>query len=178
MNRIHHARTAVLPALAVAMLALGGCADADPLGPGTAERVGVPDASAAALGRPASAPVIATFSKGFMPEEGPETLLVWYGTVTLDGVTGALVSTIDLADPATRWAGATLHATVRWVVTGALEIEFETNGVVNLTNGIVRTNGRVVSGPYAGSQVHQQGQLDLDRFDAHGFFRIHPATGP
>jgi len=167
-------KTLVVPILAVAAMALAACDAGDPVGPATAHHLAAIDASAAAHARPASAPVIATFSKDFMPDEPPATSMVWHGTVTLDGVTGQLVSTIDLADPRTRWAGATLHATVRWLVTGALEMEFETDGIVNLTNGIVRTNGRVLSGPYAGSQVHQQGQLV--GLDASGFLRIHPAT--
>ncbi len=167
-------RAAVVPTLAVWVVAVAACDGADPLGP-TGDRLLAASAAEVTLARTAAAPVEATFSKAFMPDEGPETLLVWHGEVTLEGVTGELVSTIDLTDPDARWAGATLHATVRWVVAGDLAIEFETEGVVNFTNGIVRTHGQVVSGPYAGSRVHQQGELD--GLDASGFLRIHPATG-
>jgi hypothetical protein len=159
-------RPTVLGMAAAALTAMAGCDGSDPLGPVP------PGASAHAAA--AAAPAVATFSKDFNASESTETLLVWHGTMTLGSQTGALVSTINLMTPGTRAAGATLHATVRWVVTGDLEIEFETAGVVNFNTGLVRTNGRVVSGPYAGSQVHQQGQLV--GLDASGFLRIHPAS--
>jgi hypothetical protein len=174
MHRIKLRVTAIGVLVAVA----GGtaaCDGADPLGPGSPELLTGVATNAAAHVSPPAMPVTVAFDKVFMPDQGPETLLVWHGTATMDGVSGALVSSIDLTLPGTRWAGSTLHATVRWVVTGDLEMEMETVGAVNFNNGIVRTNGQVVSGPYSGSQVHQQGQLT--GLDASGFLRIQPATG-
>jgi hypothetical protein len=174
MHRIQLRVTVIGVLIAVA----GGttaCDGADPLGPGSTELLSSAATNAAAHVSPPAMPVTVAFDKVFMPGQGSETLLVWHGTATMDGVSGALVSSIDLTAPGTRSAGSTLHATVRWVVTGDLELEMETVGVVNFNNGIVRTNGQVVSGPYAGSQVHQQGQLV--GLDASGFLRIQPATG-
>jgi hypothetical protein len=151
------------------------CDRVDPLGPGSSELVARAAADVAAQVSPPARPATMTFDKVFMPNQGSETLLVWHGTATMDGLSGTLVSSIDLTAPGTRWAGSTLRATVRWVVTGDLETEIETIGVVNFNNGIVRTNGKVVSGPYAGSQVHQAGQLV--GLDASGFLRIQPASG-
>jgi hypothetical protein len=168
-------RATLAPLLGACAVMLAACDGTGPLGPGAADDGLAPAATISSAHATPAAPVVATFEKWFMPDEGPETLLVWHGSVTLDGKTGDLESTIDLIEPGSRFAGQTLHATVRWVVTGDLEIEFETSGVVNLNNGIVRTNGHVVSGPYAGSRVHQQGQLV--GMDASGFLRIAPATG-
>jgi hypothetical protein len=166
-------RAAVMPWLGACAMVLVACDGTGPVG--LADGYGPADASASAHPIPA-APVIATFEKDFMPGESSETLLVWRGDVTIGDMTGDLVSTMNLAQPGTRLAGGTLHGTVLWEVTGDLEMVFETSGVVNLTTGIVRTNGRVVSGLFDGSRVHQQGQLDAD-LNAAGFLRIAPATG-
>jgi hypothetical protein len=159
----------------VTIAGAAACDRADPLGPDSTELLARAAANAAAQASPPARPATMTFDKVFMPNQGSETLLVWHGTATMKGISGTLVSSIDLTAPGTRWAGSTLHATVLWVVTGDLETEIETIGVVNFNNGIVRTNGKVVSGPYAGSQVHQQGQLV--GLDASGFLRIKPASG-
>jgi hypothetical protein len=166
-------RAAVMPLLGACAMAVVACDGTGPVGP--AGGYGPADASASAHPIPA-APVIATFEKDFMPGQSTETLLVWEGEVTIGDKTGHLVSMIHLLEPGTRLAGNTLQAIVRWEVTGDLEIVFETSGVVNFTNGIVRTNGRVVSGLLDGSRVHQEGQLDAD-LNATGFLRIAPATG-
>jgi hypothetical protein len=173
MQRIQ-LRVTVIGVLIAVAGGTAGCDGADPLGPGSTELLSSAATNAAAHVSPPASPVPVAFDKVFMPGQSSETLLVWHGTATLGGVSAFLVSSIDLTLPGTRSAGSTLHATVRWVVTGDLELEMETVGVVNFNNGIVRTNGQVVSGAYAGSQVHQQGQLV--GLDASGFLRIHPAT--
>jgi hypothetical protein len=128
-----------------------------------------PRNGAPVMQRSANAPLIIAFAKEFQGLVG--ATMVWHGEVTLpDGSTSDLFSTIDLAEPGTREAGNTLHATVRWVITGSMSFEVETHGVINLRTGIVRTNGRVVAGEWAGARAHQQGQLD--GLDASGFIRI------
>jgi hypothetical protein len=174
MQRIQ-LRVMVIGVLVAVAGGTAACDGADPFGPGSTELLSSAATNAAAHVSPPASPVTMTFDKVFMPAQGSETFLVWHGTATLGGVSAPLVSSIDLTLPGTRWAGPTLYATVRWEVTGDLETVIETVGVVNFNNGIVRTNGQVVSGPYAGSRVHQQGQLV--GLDASGFLRIHPATG-
>lgn len=119
-------------------------------------------------------PVVIMFDKEFNAGESTETLLVWHGTVEASGLTGDLVSSIDLTEPGTIAAGKTLLATIRWVATGDVEFEIVTTGVINLANGVVRSNGYGVSGLGAGANVHQQGQLT--GLDAAGFLRFQPAT--
>jgi hypothetical protein len=174
MYRIRLRVTAVGVLITIAA-GTAACDRADPLGPDSTELLSRAAVNAAAHVSAPAAPATMTFDKVFMPDQSSETLLVWHGTATMNGVSEAFVSSIDLTVPGTRWVGSTLHATVLWVVTGALETEIETVGVVNFNNGIVRTNGKVVSGPYAGSQVHQEGQLV--GLDASGFLRIKPASG-
>jgi hypothetical protein len=161
--------------MAVAAFALAACAEAPLLAPAPTEAaVGSPamTGQAAAV---ANAPVVATFSKTFQGLE--DNTLVWTGTLTLGETTGTLRSSIDLTLPGTREAGATLHGTVLWEVSGDLELVIVTEGIANFAKGIVRTNGRVESGPYEGARVHQQGDLDGD-LNAEGFLRIHPGTAP
>lgn len=124
-----------------------------------------------------AAPVVITFDKEFNVAASTETLLVWHGTVQANGMTGNLVSSIDLTTPGTRLTGndRVLHATVRWVATGDVEFEIVTSGIVNLVNGAVRTNGRGISGLGAGAAVHQEGQL-TDGLDAAGLLRLNPAS--
>jgi hypothetical protein len=174
MHRIR-LRVTVVGILVAIAAGAAACDRADPLGPDSAELLSRAAANAAAHVSAPATPATMAFDKVFMPDQSSETLLVWHGTATMNGVSEAFVSSIDLTVPGTRWVGSTLHATVLWVVTGDLETEIETVGVVNFSNGIVRTSGRVVSGAYAGSQVHQQGQLV--GLDASGFLRIQPATG-
>jgi hypothetical protein len=152
-------RSAASSALALGLAAaLAGCAE-PPLAPEPAF---------------SRAPEHITFDKQFQAGESTETLLVWRGTVAVGGLTGNLVSSIDLTAPGTMQSGQTLHATVRWVATGDVAFEIVTTGVINFANGIVRTNGRGVSGLGAGAQVHQEGQLT--GLDAAGFLRFNPAT--
>jgi hypothetical protein len=174
MQRIQ-LRVMVLGVLVAVAGGTAACDGADPFGPGSTELLSSAATNAAAHVSPPASPVTMAFDKVFMPAQGSATLLVWHGTATVNGVSAFLESSIDLTAPGTRWAGPTLYATVRWKVTGDLETVIETVGVVNFNNGIVRTNGQVVSGAYAGSQVYQQGQLV--GLDASGFLRIQPATG-
>lgn len=119
---------------------------------------------------PAS-PLVLTFDKTFRAEESSETLLVWRGTVQYDGETGDLLSTIDLTEPGTRRVGQILYATVRWEVTGDVEFVAETRGIVNFNTGMVRTNGRALSGVGEGGTVAQEGQLD-EALNATGMLRV------
>jgi hypothetical protein len=123
-----------------------------------------------------SGPVVVTFDKQFDAITSTATLLVWNGTVEVNGATGDLVSSIDLTEPGTKQSGQVLHATVRWVATGDVEFEIETSGIINFANGVVRTNGRGVSGLGAGAAVHQEGQLT--GLDAAGLLRFNAATAP
>lgn len=149
-------------AAVTALFALAGCSD-DPTSAGFEPT----------MQRSAEAPVIVSFQKDFMGLDGPT--MVWQGQVILpDNTTADLTSTLDTSEAGTREAGATLHATVRWVITGHISMEIETRGVINLSTGLVRTNGRVTSGEWAGARVHQEGQLD--GLDASGHIRINAAT--
>jgi hypothetical protein len=154
-------RARLVPVIALTG-ALTGCSDG-PQSPGFEP----------AMQQSAGAPVIVSFQKDFTGLDGPT--MIWQGQVILpDNTTADLTSTLDTSEPGTREAGATLHATVRWVITGHVGMEIETRGVINLNTGLVRTNGRVVSGEWAGAQVHQEGQLD--GLDASGHFRINAAA--
>lgn len=165
--KTHRSYAGLTLTIAIAAAALAACAE----GPAA------PHAEPAfSQHKPAAAPVTFSFSKDFNAAASSETLLVWHGTVEHEGATGVLVSSIDLTQPGTRSAGQTLHATVRWEVSGDIAFVIETAGVINFRTGLVRTNGRVLSGLHAGAAVHQQGQLD--GLDASGFLRVNPATAP
>ncbi|CAN5689322.1 hypothetical protein BH23GEM9_BH23GEM9_14360 [soil metagenome] len=155
--------SAVSTALVLGLgVALGGCTDV---------RLALePDMQPAF----SQAPVVITFDKQFDAVTSTETLLVWNGTVQADGMTGDLVSSINLLDAGTKQTGQVLHATVRWVATGDVEFEIMTSGIVNFANGAVRTNGHGLSGLGAGAVVHQEGQLT--GLDAVGLLRFNPAT--
>jgi len=120
-----------------------------------------------------SAPIVISFTKEFTGDfaAGPWE---WEGEATVPGIGAVhLFSSIDLAQ--LRQSGQVLHAPVHWALSdGDITIVVATHGIVNLANGIVRTNGRVVSGPYTGAAVHQEGQLT--GLDAAGLIRIYPAT--
>jgi hypothetical protein len=145
---------------ALLVLALTACSDG-PVAPFDASLL---------LQRAPAAAVEMTFAKQFTGDfaNGP---WVWEGIATLpDGREAALVSTIDLAQ--IRAVGSVLHAPIHWTMSGDFAMELLTEGIINLQNGIVRTNGRVLGGEYAGAAVHQEGQLV--GLDASGFFRINP----
>jgi hypothetical protein len=153
-----------LPAFAVPLLAIAtGCADADM----TLE----PELTTSF----SRAPVVISFEKEFDAAASTATLLVWQGVVEANGMTGELVSSIDLTTPGTQQTGSVLHATVRWVATGDVAFEIETTGVINFQNGAVRTNGHGISGLGAGAVVHQDGQLT--GLDAEGVLRVNTGTG-
>jgi hypothetical protein len=123
-----------------------------------------------------SSPLEVTFAKDLDAEASTPTFLVWRGTVG-GAAAGSLVSSSDLTREGTRAAGKTLHAWLRWEIdAGDRSFVAETYGVVNFSNGVVRTNGRVVEGWQAGARVHQEGQLDLATLSAQGILRILPAT--
>jgi hypothetical protein len=120
-----------------------------------------------------AAPLLVTFEKQFTGnfESGPWE---WSGQAFVPGVgTVDLYSSIDLSR--IRVNGQVLHGPVYWLLTaGGFSMEILTDGIINLQTGIVRTNGRVANGAYAGAVVHQEGQLT--GLDAAGTIRIMPAT--
>jgi hypothetical protein len=120
-----------------------------------------------------AASLLITFEKQFTGdfEAGPWQ---WSGEAVVPGVgTVELLSSIDLA--LLRASGQVLHAPVYWLLTApGFSMEIRTDGIINLQNGAVRTNGRVADGAYAGAAAHQEGQLT--GLDAAGSILIMPAS--
>jgi hypothetical protein len=112
-----------------------------------------------------SAPLTWTFDKC------PVSASVWEGTAT------GLGTTVPLRTELTGgWAAAhILHVTFDWEV-GDLYVA-RLSGTLNQKTGAVVMNGTVAEGDYAGSQVHEEGQLyDADRGCFAGTITVLPAT--
>lgn len=120
-----------------------------------------------------TAPVLISFEKAFTGDfqAGPWQ---WSGAATVPGVGAVdLYSSIDLSQ--LRATGQVLHAPVYWLLSGpGFSMEIVTDGIINLQNGAVRTNGRVTDGSHAGAAVHQEGQLT--GLDAAGTIRVLPSA--
>ena len=95
----------------------------------------------------------------------------WEGTATgPDGTVALRTELTGLRETARIW-----HVSLDWEV-GDLYLA-RLNGTLNLKTGAVVMNGTVAEGDYAGSQVHEEGQLyDADRGCFAGTITVIPAT--
>lgn len=103
---------------------------------------------------------------------------VWTGSATSDGTTDSLRTQLTGAWPVDDEGDPTtpiLHVTFNWEVQGVLLANLR--GILNTSTGSVVMNGVVVDGAYAGSRMHEEGQLyDAERFCFAGTFSVLPAT--
>jgi hypothetical protein len=119
-----------------------------------------------ATAAPQSAPLTWTFDKCSI---GPG---VWQGTATgPSGVAEPLHTQLTRA----RQTGSVLQVEFDWHV-GTTYLA-QLGGVLNLKTGAVVMNGPVTEGQYAGSQVHEEGQLyDPANSCFAGTIRVMPAS--
>lgn len=114
----------------------------------------------------ADAPLTWTFDKCATKQDG-----VWKGTATLD-TTEKLRTELTSASQ----SGQILHVTFDWEV-GNLFLA-PLSGTLNLDTGAVVMNGTITEGAYAGSNVHEEGQLyDAENSCFAGTLTVQPATG-
>jgi len=113
------------------------------------------------------APLIWTFDKC---AAGPG---VWHGTARGPGNTEEALET-QLTG--LRQTGDALHVDFNWYV-GQIYLA-QLSGTLNLATGAVVINGRVAEGSYAGSRVHEEGQLyDPTNSCFAGTIQVMPASG-
>src|SRR5262245_34992916 len=125
-------------------------------------------AGSATAARP-SAPLTWTFDKCAVPDASG----AWQGTA--HGPTG-VVEPLHTQLTSGRQTGSVLLVDFDWHV-GTTYLA-QLSGVLNLKTGAVVMNGRVTEGQYAGSQVHEEGQLyDPANSCFAGTIRLMPASG-
>lgn len=114
-----------------------------------------------------SAPLIWSFDKCAVADG------VWHGTA--QGPTGAS-EPLETRLTGLRQTDSVLHVDFDWQVGDTYLARL--SGVLNLETGAVVMNGRVAEGQFAGSQVHEEGQLyDAENSCFAGTIRVLPATG-
>ena len=115
--------------------------------------------------RAEAAPLIWTFDKC------ATAYGVWEGTASIDGTTESLRTQLT----GLRASGQVLHVTFDWQVGDTFLAPL--SGTLNQATGAVVMSGVATQGAYAGSQVHEQGQLyDPARSCFAGTIRLMPAT--
>ena len=120
-----------------------------------------------AIADPESAPLIWTFDKCSV---GPG---MWQGTA--HGPTGTS-EPLETQLTSMRPSDDVLHVDFNWQV-GTTYLA-QLSGVLNLKTGAVVMNGQVAEGQFAGSQVHEEGQLyDPANSCFSGTIRVLPASG-
>ena len=120
-----------------------------------------------ATAAPQSAPLTWTFDKCSV---APGT---WQGTAY--GPTG-VAEPLQTQLTGSQRAGSVLQVEFDWHV-GTTYLA-QLSGVLNLNTGAVVMNGQVTEGQYAGSQVHEEGQLyDPANLCFAGTIQVMPASG-
>ena len=114
-----------------------------------------------------SAPLIWSFDKCAVADG------VWHGTA--QGPTG-VSEPLETRLTGLRQTDSVLHVDFDWQVGDTYLAQL--SGILNLKTGAVVMTGRVAEGQYAGSQVHEEGQLyDAENSCFAGTIRVLPATG-
>lgn len=120
-----------------------------------------------AIAAPESAPLIWSFDKCSV-DSG-----VWQGTA--HGPTGTS-EPLETRLTALRQTDGVLHVDFDWYVGETYLAQL--TGILNLKTGAVVMNGQVAEGEYAGSQVHEEGQLyDAENQCFAGTIQVMPASG-
>jgi hypothetical protein len=120
-----------------------------------------------AAATPDSAPLIWTFDKCAVTEG------VWQGMA--QGPTGA-GEPLETRLTGLRQTDSVLHVDFDWQVGDTYLARL--SGILNLKTGAVVMDGRVAEGQYAGSRVHEEGQLyDAENSCFAGTIQVLPASG-
>ena len=120
-----------------------------------------------AAAAPDAAPLIWSFDKCAVADGA------WQGTA--QGPTGS-PELLETRLTGLRQSDSVLHVDFDWQVGEAYLAQL--TGTLNLKTGAVVMNGQVAEGQYAGSRVHEEGQLyDAENSCFAGTIQVLPATG-